>query len=114
MKKKCTQSGKFLVVSSNVKVVQVPKQTLTARLIDRPIRPMFADGFRNEVQVTNIVMSVEQDCSPAMAAMLGSSLALSISDVPFDGPIAGVEVGRVNGEYVLNPTVEQQSKQISN
>ncbi len=81
--------------------------TLTARLIDRPIRPMFADGFRNEVQVTNIVMSVETDCSPAMAAMLGSSLALSISDIPFDGPIAGVEVGRVNGEYVLNPTVEQ-------
>ena len=68
--------------------------TLTARLIDRPIRPMFAEGFRNEVQVTNIVMSVETDCSPAMAAMLGSSLALSISDIPFDGPIAGVEVGR--------------------
>lgn len=81
--------------------------TLTARLIDRPIRPMFAEGFRNEVQVTNIVMSVETDCSPAMAAMLGSSLALSISDITFDGPIAGVEVGRVNGEYVLNPTVEQ-------
>ncbi|EOH91375.1 polyribonucleotide nucleotidyltransferase [Enterococcus villorum] len=81
--------------------------TLTARLIDRPIRPMFAEGFRNEVQVTNIVMSVDTDCSPAMAAMLGSSLALSISDIPFDGPIAGVEVGRVNGEYVLNPTVEQ-------
>lgn len=81
--------------------------TLTARLIDRPIRPMFAEGFRNEVQVTNIVMSVDQDCSPAMAAMLGSSLALSISDIPFDGPIAGVDVGRVNGEYVLNPTVEQ-------
>lgn len=84
--------------------------TLTARLIDRPIRPMFAEGFRNEVQVTNIVMSVEQDCSPAMAAMLGSSLALSISDIPFDGPIAGVQVGRVNGEYVLNPTVEQQEQ----
>ncbi|WP_200770163.1 polyribonucleotide nucleotidyltransferase [Enterococcus faecium] len=81
--------------------------TLTARLIDRPIRPMFAEGFRNEVQITNIVMSVETDCSPAVAAMLGSSLALSISDIPFDGPIAGVEVGRVNGEYVLNPTVEQ-------
>ncbi|MDN6711032.1 MAG: polyribonucleotide nucleotidyltransferase [Tetragenococcus halophilus] len=81
--------------------------TLTARLIDRPIRPMFAEGFRNEVQVTNTVMSVEQDCSPAMAAMLGSSLALSISDIPFEGPIAGVEVGRVNGEYILNPTVEQ-------
>ena len=84
--------------------------TLTARLIDRPIRPMFAEGFRNEVQVTNIVMSVEQDCSPAMAAMLGSSLALSISDIPFDGPIAGVQVGRVNGEYVLNPTIEQQEQ----
>lgn len=84
--------------------------TLTARLIDRPIRPMFAEGFRNEVQVTNIVMSVEQDCSPAMAAMLGSSLALSISDIPFDGPIAGVQVGRVNGEYVLNPNIEQQEQ----
>ncbi len=84
--------------------------TLTARLIDRPIRPMFAEGFRNEVQVTNIVMSVEQDCSPAMAAMLGSSLALSISDIPFDGPIVGVEVGRVNGEYVLNPTVAQSEE----
>lgn len=84
--------------------------TLTARLIDRPIRPMFAEGFRNEVQVTNIVMSVEQDCSPAMAAMLGSSLALSISDIPFDGPIVGVQVGRVNGEYVLNPTIEQQEQ----
>ena len=84
--------------------------TLTARLIDRPIRPMFAEGFRNEVQVTNIVMSVEQDCSPAMAAMLGSSLALSISDIPFDGPIAGVQVGRVNGKYILNPTIEQQEQ----
>ena len=84
--------------------------TLTARLIDRPIRPMFAEGFRNEVQVTNIVMSVEQDCSPAMAAMLGSSLALSISDIPFDGPIAGVQVGRVNGKYILKPTIEQQEQ----
>lgn len=81
--------------------------TLTARLIDRPIRPMFAEGFRNEVQITNVVMSVEQDCQPEMAAMLGSSLALSISDIPFNGPIAGVEVGRVNGEYVINPTIEQ-------
>ncbi|UQF71566.1 polyribonucleotide nucleotidyltransferase [Vagococcus lutrae] len=81
--------------------------TLTARLIDRPIRPMFADGFRNDVQITNIVMSVEQDCTPEMSAMLGSSLALCISDIPFNGPIAGVNVGRVNGEYILNPTVEQ-------
>ena len=107
MKKKCTQSGKFPGGFIKREGRPSTEATLTARLIDRPIRPMFADGFRNEVQVTNIVMSVEQDCSPAMAAMLGSSLALSISDVPFDGPIAGVEVGRVNGEYVLNPTVEQ-------
>lgn len=85
------------------------RATLTARLIDRPIRPMFAEGFRNEVQITNIVMSVEQDCSPEMAAMLGSSLALSISDIPFDGPIAGVDVGRVNGEYILNPTIDQSA-----
>ncbi|AQP54806.1 polyribonucleotide nucleotidyltransferase [Vagococcus penaei] len=82
--------------------------TLTARLIDRPIRPMFAEGFRNEVQITNTVMSVEQDCQPEMAAMLGSSLALCVSDIPFNGPIAGVEVGRVNGEYVINPTIEQK------
>lgn len=83
------------------------RATLTARLIDRPIRPMFAEGFRNDVQITNVVMSVEQDCTPEMSAMLGSSLALSISDIPFNGPIAGVNVGRVNGEYVLNPTIEQ-------
>lgn len=86
------------------------KATLTARLIDRPIRPMFAEGFRNEVQVTNIVMSVEQDCTPEMSAMLGSSLALCVSDIPFNGPIAGVDVGRVDGEFVLNPTVEQAEK----
>lgn len=78
--------------------------TLTARLIDRPIRPMFQDGFRNEVQITNVVMSVEQDCAPELAAMFGSSLSLAISDIPFAGPIAGVNVGRVDGEYVLNPT----------
>lgn len=82
--------------------------TLTARLIDRPIRPMFAEGFRNEVQITNTVMSVDQDCTPEMAAMFGSSLALAISDIPFDGPIAGVDVGRVNGEYIINPTVSQK------
>ena len=81
--------------------------TLTARLIDRPIRPMFAEGFRNEVQITNVVMSVEQDCQPEMAAMLGSSLALCVSDIPFNGPIAGVDVGRVNGEYIINPAIEQ-------
>lgn len=81
--------------------------TLTARMIDRPIRPLFAEGFRNEVQVVNTVMSVDQDCTPEMSAMLGSSLALCISDIPFNGPIAGVNVGRVDGQYVINPTTEQ-------
>ncbi len=84
--------------------------TLTARLIDRPIRPMFSEGFRNEVQIVNTVMSVDQDATPEMAAMFGSSLALCISDIPFDGPIAGVYVGRVDGKYIINPTVEQKAK----
>ena len=84
--------------------------TLTARLIDRPIRPMFSEGFRNEVQIVNTVMSVDQDCTPEMTAMLGSSLALGISDIPFDGPIAGVQVGRVDGKLIINPTVEEKAK----
>jgi polyribonucleotide nucleotidyltransferase len=86
------------------------KAILASRLIDRPIRPLFEDGFRNEVQVVSIVMSVDQDCSSEMAAMFGSSLALSISDIPFEGPIAGVIVGRVDGELVINPTVDQAEK----
>lgn len=84
--------------------------TLTARMIDRPIRPLFAEGFRNEVQVVNTVLSVEQECSPEMTAMFGASLALCVSDIPFNGPIAGVVVGRINGEYVINPTPEQQEQ----
>ncbi|MDQ1003715.1 polyribonucleotide nucleotidyltransferase [Neobacillus niacini] len=83
------------------------KAILASRLIDRPIRPLFAEGFRNDVQVISIVMSVDQDCSSEMAAMFGSSLALCTSDIPFEGPIAGVIVGRVGGEFVINPTVEQ-------
>jgi polyribonucleotide nucleotidyltransferase len=83
------------------------KAILACRLIDRPLRPLFADGFRNEVHVVSTIMSVEQGCSPEMAAMIGSSLALMVSDIPFNGPIAGVNVGRVNGEFVINPTVEQ-------
>ncbi|MET3697936.1 polyribonucleotide nucleotidyltransferase [Bacillus oleivorans] len=86
------------------------KAILASRLIDRPIRPLFADGFRNEVQLVSIVMSVDQDCSSEMAAMFGSSLALMISDIPFEGPIAGVVVGRVDGEFIINPTVEQMDK----
>ncbi|MGO4927297.1 polyribonucleotide nucleotidyltransferase [Fundicoccus sp. Sow4_D5] len=81
--------------------------TLTSRLIDRPIRPMFPEGVRTEIQITNTVLSVDQDCTPEMAAMLGASLSLAVSDIPFDGPIAGVNVGRVNGEFVINPTTAQ-------
>ncbi|MFS0778633.1 polyribonucleotide nucleotidyltransferase [Neobacillus sp. 3P2-tot-E-2] len=86
------------------------KAILASRLIDRPIRPLFAEGFRNDVQVISIVMSVDQDCSSEMAAMFGSSLALCTSDIPFEGPIAGVIVGRVDGAFVINPTVEQAEK----
>lgn len=84
------------------------KAILASRLTDRPIRPLFPEGFRNDVQVANYVMSVEQDCEPQIAAMIGTSAALSISDVPFDGPIGGVAVGRVDGEFVINPTIAQQ------
>lgn len=84
--------------------------TLTARLIDRPIRPMFPDGVRNEIQIINTVLSVDRDNSPEMAAMLGSSLALGVSDIPFNGPIAGVNVGRINGELIINPTTDQQEE----
>ena len=79
-------------------------------MIDRPIRPLFAEGFRNEVQVVNTVLSVDQDASPEMAAMFGASLALCISDIPFNGPIAGCKVGRINGELVANPTVAQMEE----
>ncbi|MFP7494037.1 polyribonucleotide nucleotidyltransferase [Terribacillus saccharophilus] len=86
------------------------KAVLASRLIDRPIRPLFPDGFRNDVQVISMVMSVDQDYSSEIAAMIGSSIAISISDIPFHGPIAGVVVGRVDGEFVINPTKEQQEK----
>ena len=81
--------------------------TLAARMIDRPMRPMFPENFRNEVQIVNTVLSVDQDNSPELAAMFGSSLATSISKIPFDGPIAGVKVGRINGEFIINPTAEE-------
>ncbi|MCJ1656487.1 polyribonucleotide nucleotidyltransferase [Staphylococcus sp. NRL 16/872] len=82
--------------------------TLTARLIDRPIRPLFPKGYRHDVQIMNTVLSADPDCSPEMAAMIGSSMALSVSDIPFQGPIAGVNVGYIDGEYVINPTLEQK------
>ncbi|GIP21476.1 polyribonucleotide nucleotidyltransferase [Paenibacillus sp. J22TS3] len=84
------------------------KAILASRLTDRPIRPLFPEGFRNDVQIVNYVMSVDQDCEPEIAAMIGTSAALSISDVPFNGPIGGVAVGRVNGEFVINPDIAQQ------
>ena len=84
--------------------------TLAARMIDRPMRPLFPEGFKNEVQVISTVLSVDQDCSPELTAMLASSLAVSISKIPFNGPIAGVKVGRVDGEFIINPTPAELEK----
>lgn len=84
--------------------------TLSGRLIDRTLRPLFAEGFRNEVQVVNTILSADNDCSPQMAAMFGASLSLCISDIPFDGPIAGVVVGRVNDTFIINPTQAELEK----
>lgn len=84
--------------------------TLAARMIDRPMRPMFPENFRNEVQIVNTVLSVDPDNSPELTAMFGSSLSTSISKIPFDGPIAGVKVGRVDGKFIINPTVEEAEK----
>ena len=86
------------------------KAVLTSRLIDRPIRPLFPDGYRNDVQVISMVMSVDQNASSEIAAMIGSSVALTVSDIPFDGPIAGINIGRIDGEFIINPTVEEREK----
>ncbi|MFO7887265.1 MAG: polyribonucleotide nucleotidyltransferase [Eubacteriales bacterium] len=86
------------------------KAILTCRLIDRPLRPLFNDGIRNDVQIIITVLSVEQDCSPEIAGMIGSSLALTVSDIPFNGPTGSVSVGYVDEEYIINPTVEQKEK----
>lgn len=86
------------------------KAILASRLIDRPVRPLFAEGFRNDVQIVNTVLSVDQDCSPEIAAMIGTSAALCVSEIPFEGPIAGVIVGRIDGQFIINPTVEQAEK----
>ena len=84
--------------------------TLAARMIDRPMRPLFPEDFKNEVQIVNTVLSVDQDISPEITALFGSSLATCISQVPFNGPVAGVKVGRVDGKFVINPTVEESEK----
>lgn len=81
--------------------------TLAARMIDRPLRPLFPTDFKNEVQIVNTVLSVEQDNLPELAALFGSSLATSISKIPFNGPVAAVKVGRINGEFIINPTMEE-------
>ncbi|WP_196591570.1 polyribonucleotide nucleotidyltransferase [Pectinatus frisingensis] len=83
---------------------------LCSRLIDRPIRPLFPDGFRNDVQIVATVLSVDQDNPPEIAGMIGASAALSISDIPFKGPIAGVRIGRIDGQFIVNPTVEERAK----
>jgi polyribonucleotide nucleotidyltransferase len=83
---------------------------LAARMIDRPLRPLFPEGFRNDVQIVAQVLSVDQNHSPAISAMIGASAALTISDIPFKGPIGGVKVGRVNGEYIINPTQAQEDE----
>ena len=84
--------------------------TLAARIIDRPLRPMFDENLRNEIQVINTILSVDQDNSPVMTALLGSSLSLGISEIPFDGPVSGVVVGKIGKEYIINPSVEQLEK----
>ena len=84
--------------------------TLAARMIDRPLRPLFPENFKNEVQIVNTVLSVDQDNLPELTALLGSSLAVSISKIPFNGPVAAVKVGRVDGEFIINPTVEEAEK----
>jgi polyribonucleotide nucleotidyltransferase len=86
------------------------KAILTSRLIDRPIRPLFPKGYRNDVQVIATVLSVDQDCTPDVVAMIGSSVALSISDIPFDGPTGSVIIGLIDGEFVINPTMAQREK----
>lgn len=86
------------------------KAILSSRLTDRPIRPLFSEGFRNDVQIVNLVLSVDQDCTPEIAAMIGTSAALAISNVPFNGPIGGVIVGRVDGQFIINPTQAQEEK----
>ncbi|ELK40179.1 polyribonucleotide nucleotidyltransferase [Brevibacillus agri BAB-2500] len=88
------------------------KAILASRLIDRPIRPLFAEGFRNDVQIVNTVLSVDQDCSPEIAAMIGTSAALCVSEIPFEGPIAGVIVGRIDGEFIINRLWSRQKKAI--
>ena len=86
------------------------KAILTSRLIDRPIRPLFPKGYRNDVQVIATVLSVDQDCSPDIVAMIGSSVALSISDIPFQGPTGSVAVGLIDGKFILNPTSAEREK----
>ena len=90
------------------------KAILTSRMIDRPMRPLFPKDLRNDVTLVLTVLSVEQDNSPEIAAMIGASIAVSISDIPFNGPISGVSVGMVDGKYVINPTAEQREKSLMN
>lgn len=90
------------------------KATLSSRLIDRPLRPLFPEGYRNDVHIVATVLSVDQDHSPEIVSMIGSSIALCISDIPFDGPTGSVEVGFIDGKYVINPSEEERNKSLIN
>lgn len=90
------------------------KATLSSRLIDRPLRPLFPEGYRNDVHIVATVLSVDQDHSPEIVSMIGSSIALCISDIPFDGPTGSVEVGFIDGKYVINPSEEKRNKSLIN
>ena len=108
--KRCIQSAKFPAPSREERARPSEKAILTSRCIDRPIRPLFPKDLRNDCSVVATVMSVDPDCSPEITAMIGVSAAIAISDIPWDGPISGVNVGLVDGEIVINPNLEQREK----
>ena len=110
MRNACTPSVRSREAGSSGRDVPAESAILAARMVDRTLRPLFPEGFRNDVQVVATVMSVDQDNPPDIAAMVGASAALVISDIPFQGPVGGVRVGRVNGQFVINPTREQDEK----
>ena len=108
----CMPWDEFLEDGAEEKDGRAKSAILAARMIDRPLRPLFPDGFRNDVQVVVTVLSVDYDNDPTIAGMIGASAALHVSDIPFSGPVAGINVGLVNGEYIINPTLDQQTDSI--
>ena len=109
MKRSCIPSARSPAVSSSAKAGPPKRRSLTTRLIDRPLRPLFPKGMRNDVQVVATVLSVEQDVPPDIPATIRASAAIAVSDIPWAGPIGGVSVGLVDGEIVINPNQEQRA-----